>query len=157
MPLFGVFLCCWVAFDQGETPPHLNAEPRTIFRLSHDPNVNMLMLILFPMFAHSPSPHSHASGCSHTLAPHVHDISHAGLTPLMKSTSCSSQGFFSSEWLEVVWWKSLFCLIGLKSSQAAGGEIFGLHLLVVAHRLDVNGSVILMVSHFGSSTCSQPN
>lgn len=83
--------------------------------------------------------------CTHTLAPHAHDISHTGLTPLMKSTSCSPCFFFFllQAWvrLEVVWWKSLFCLIGLKSSQAAHGEIFGLHLLVVSHRLDGNGSM----------------
>lgn len=63
-------------------------ERRDIFRLTLTwPHVNTLMLILYPLFTRSLSPHMHADLLWMFI--HLHDISHAGFTPLVKHTSCS--------------------------------------------------------------------
>lgn len=53
------------------TPPHLNAR-LFLDSHSHDPHVNTLMLILHPLFTHSPSPHTHTHTCRPPMDVHAH-------------------------------------------------------------------------------------
>lgn len=81
---------------------------------SHDPDVNMLILILDPLLTHSPSPHTHAPGCLRTLTAHLHDIDHAGFTLLILCTIISRCVFFSRT-TDNVDWKCVLLWICLKT------------------------------------------